>query len=344
MLPTLDETLLDAVRRRGREVTIPAHWCLVVEQQPADEAYVLLSGRVDVRHRGRVLAELGPGDLVGEVGLVDRRLRTATVTTLEPVSALAIPAGDFARLRHDHPQFDAWVRDVTTDRLRDPAGGTVDTVVLDVDGTLVDSLYQHVEAWAAAFDGIGVVVPRWRIHRAIGMGGDRLVGAVAGEETELAHGDAVRAAHDEGFAALEHTVRALPGAADLVAALSDRDVRVVLASSGQDEQTERLMRLVGGVDRLDAWSTGSEELDTKPAPDLVEAAVRRAGGTRAVVVGDAVWDFVAARQRGDHGIGLLTGGFGADELLEAGAEQVYRDPADLLAHLDETAVDGLSAR
>jgi phosphoglycolate phosphatase-like HAD superfamily hydrolase len=135
-------------------------------------------------------------------------------------------------------------------------------------------------------------------------------------------------------------VRPLPGAPALVAALRRTDLRVVLASSGVPEQTERLLELVGGLDQLDAWSTSEDAEKSKPSPDVIDVALERVGGTRAVVVGDAVWDFVAARERGHHGIGLLTGGFGEAELRNAGAQQVFSSPQVLLDHLDQTPLAG----
>jgi phosphoglycolate phosphatase len=212
---------------------------------------------------------------------------------------------------------------------------SIDTVILDVDGTLVDTVYQHTVLWARAFAVVGVDVPQWRLHRAIGMGGDRLVTEVAGEEVERQHGDRVRSEHDEAFGKVIDEIRPLPGAADLLDALRARGLQVVLASSGIGEQTERLLALVDGDAKSHGW-TSSDDVDaSKPAPDLLEVALGKVDAERAVMVGDAVWDVTAAEKAGLPSIGLLCGGFGAAELREAGAAQVYDDPADLLAHLDE---------
>jgi HAD superfamily hydrolase (TIGR01549 family) len=212
---------------------------------------------------------------------------------------------------------------------------SIDTVILDVDGTLVDTVYQHTVLWARAFAVVGVDVPQWRLHRAIGMGGDRLVTEVAGEEVERQHGDRVRSEHDEAFGKVIDEIRPLPGAADLLDALRARGLKVVLASSGIGEQTERLLALVDGDAKSHGW-TSSDDVDaSKPAPDLLEVAMGKVDAERAVMVGDAVWDVTAAEKAGLPSIGLLCGGFGAAELREAGAAQVYDDPADLLAHLDE---------
>jgi HAD superfamily hydrolase (TIGR01509 family) len=212
----------------------------------------------------------------------------------------------------------------------------LDTVVLDVDGTLVDTVYQHTVIWAQAFATVDVDVPMWRLHRAIGMGGDRLVTEVAGDEVEKKYGDKVRAEHDERFGDVIDDIRPLPGAADLLDALRERGLKVVLASSGKKEQTGRLLALFGGEERSQAW-TASDDVDaSKPAPDLIQVALEKVDGTNAIVIGDAVWDIGAAEKAGLPSIGLRCGGFGEAELLDAGASQVYRDPEDLLAHLDET--------
>jgi phosphoglycolate phosphatase-like HAD superfamily hydrolase len=214
----------------------------------------------------------------------------------------------------------------------------IDTVVLDVDGTLVDTVYQHTMAWVGAFASVGLDVPTYRIHRAIGMGGDRLVTEVAGQEAEDRFGDELRSRHGERFGAVIDDVRSLPGAAHLLRLLRERGLKVVLASSGEPEQTDRLLRLVDGSDRVDARTTSEEADRSKPAPDLIDAAIERAGGRTAAVVGDAVWDIKAAAERDRYSIGLLSGGFGEGELRDAGAAEVFATPADLVANLDRTAI------
>lgn len=216
-----------------------------------------------------------------------------------------------------------------------PEHSDIDTVVLDVDGTLVDTVYQHTVLWAEAFAAAGVDVPMWRLHRAIGMGGDRLVAEVAGDEVERQHGDAVRDRHDRAFDEVIDKVRPLPGAAELLDELRRRGLKVVLATSGIGAQAERLLALVDGQDKSQAW-TSSDDVDaSKPAPDLLEVALERVDGSHAVMVGDAVWDVAAAENAGMTSVGLLCGGFSAAELRDAGAAEVFTDPADLLAHLDE---------
>ena len=221
-----------------------------------------------------------------------------------------------------------------------PEQERIDTVVLDVDGTLVDTVYHHTMTWVDSFGSVGLYVPTYTIHRAIGMGGDRLVAEVAGQEAEARFGDRLRADHDRRFEAVIDDVRALPGAAELLRTLHDRGLKVVLATSGQPDQTDRLLDLVDGGDHVDARTTSDEADRSKPAPDLIDAAIEKAGGHVAAVVGDAVWDVEAAVKAGRYGIGLLSGGFSEGELRDAGASEVFATPAGLVEHLDDTRIVG----
>lgn len=205
-----------------------------------------------------------------------------------------------------------------------------DTVLLDVDGTLVDSTYHHALAWHRAFASHDVHQPVWRIHRAIGMGGDRLVAAVAGDDVEDRLGDALREAWEAAYEPLRREVRTLPGAADLVRTLKEEGFRVALASSGKPEHTEQAVEMLGVEDLLDAVTTSEDADSSKPAPDIFRIALRKAGGTAAVVVGDSVHDIDAAKGLGAPCVAVRTGGFGVAELEEAGAVLVVDGPADLL--------------
>lgn len=218
---------------------------------------------------------------------------------------------------------------------------TVDTVVLDVDGTLVDSVYAHVSAWMRAFRGVGVPVEGWRIHRAIGMGGDRLVAAVAGQTVEDAVGDEARQLHDQEYDDLVGGVLQLPGADALLETLRQRGFTVVLASSGTKVQTEQALELLERSDLADAWVCSADVESSKPAPDLIGVALERVGGGSAVMVGDAVWDVEAARRAGLDAIGLRCGGFGEAELRDAGAISVFESPRDLVERFETS---GLPAR
>lgn len=211
----------------------------------------------------------------------------------------------------------------------------LDTVVLDIDGTLLDSNYHHSLAWARAFAHVGRDVPVWRIHRCIGMGGDRLVAAVAGDEAEAKDGDRVRDRWEQEFDALIEETTLLDGARELLDALAERGLEVVLASSSIPRHAEHPLELLDAERRADGWTTSEDAEDSKPHPELIEKALERAGGGRAVMVGDAVWDVESATRAGLPTIGVRSGGTSAAELLEAGAVAVYDGPRDLLDHLDE---------
>jgi HAD superfamily hydrolase (TIGR01549 family) len=198
-----------------------------------------------------------------------------------------------------------------------------DCILLDVDGTLVDSNYQHVVAWQRAFAGLGQAAAAWRIHRHIGMGGDQLVPAVAGQDFEDQHGDDVRAAWRAEFDKLIDDVLPADGATELVRALKDRGLAVVLASSGAAEHVEHYVDLLDVRDAVDAWTTSDDVDATKPEPDLLAVARDRVGGRDPITVGDSTWDCEAARRLGIVALGVRTGGFSADELLRAGAQQVF---------------------
>lgn len=209
------------------------------------------------------------------------------------------------------------------------------TLVLDVDGTLVDTNYHHAVAWFRAFRRFDITVPTWRLHRAIGMGGDKLVAAVAGEHVEREHGDDVRKAWEVAFEPMLAEVRPLEGAHRLISSALEHDFAVVLASSGKRHHVDHYLKL---IDASGITSTSSDDVaDSKPAPDLVEVALRRVdrGGGRAVVIGDSVWDCEAAARAGLPAVCLRTGGFGEAELRDAGASAVYEELDELRADLTD---------
>ena len=211
----------------------------------------------------------------------------------------------------------------------------VDTVVLDIDGTLVDSNYHHVVAWSRAFRSVGHEVPGWRIHRALGMGGDRLVSHVAGAGVEESSGDAVRAAWEKEYDAMLDELVAFDGAPELLAELRQRGLRVVLASSAIPRHASRSLELLGEArEQAHAATTSEDAEDTKPDPELLEVAVDRVDGSSSIVVGDAVWDVEAAQRLGVPAVALLSGGVGEAELRSAGAAWVFRDVAELRERLD----------
>ena len=207
--------------------------------------------------------------------------------------------------------------------------------LIDIDGTLVDSNYQHVTAWNQAFRAHGIVIPMWSLHRAVGMGGDRLVAEVAGTDVEDALGEALRERHCEGFAGEISGVAPLPGAERLVTGLVTAGHRVVLCSSADAEEVETYVRLLGLSDVV-AWTTSADVSATKPSPELVRVALERVGGGPAVMIGDTVWDVEAAGHVGIPTIGVLSGGIAASDLEDAGAVRVFRDADDLMDRLEET--------
>lgn len=208
------------------------------------------------------------------------------------------------------------------------AQAPIDTIVLDVDGTLVDSVYQHVVAWQCAFHDVGLQVSAADVHRAVGLGGDRIVSHLAGDSAEWAVGDDVRSAHDAHFMSLLPHVRELPGVTPLLEWLAQR-YTLVVATSGNAETGEALLSLVEARKTIREVVTGSEVAHSKPAPDLIDAAMERVGSTHAVVLGDSVWDAQAAQARHVPCIGLRCGGTDETVLRSAGAGWVYDDPQDL---------------
>jgi len=212
-----------------------------------------------------------------------------------------------------------------------------DTVLLDVDGTLVDTTYHHALAWWRAFTDAGVDVAVWRIHRSIGMGGDRLVAEVAGDDVERELGDELRegwkANYDRDFRDL---VKPFAAADDLVRELRGRGWKVVFASSGKPDHTSLAVEVLGVGDQLAAVTTGDDAESSKPAPDILEVALRRAGGRAGVCVGDSPYDVEAAAALGAPCIGVLTGGFSRAELESAGAAAVVEHVSELAASLDGT--------
>ncbi len=215
-------------------------------------------------------------------------------------------------------------------------------VLFDLDGTLVDSVYQHVLAWREALERAGIELAVWGIHRRVGMSGGLFVNALLREtEHEVTAEQAARArrAHAEAFARLVPQVRPLPGARELLAYLSQAGVPWAIATSGRLESAEPTLDMLGVPARIPII-TRDQVQHAKPDPDLFLAAAERLGAAigDAVVVGDSVWDLLAARRARALGVGLLSGGYGEEELERADAYRVYQDPADLLAHLDEVGV------
>lgn len=212
---------------------------------------------------------------------------------------------------------------------------SIDTVVLDIDGTLLDSNYHHTLAWTRAFALAGHPVPAWRLHRHLGMGGDRLVAAATDQQVEEQLGDEVRTRWENAYDELIGETGLFAGARDLVTALGAGGLQVVLASSSIPRHAAHALELLDAEEHADAWTTAEDAEQSKPHPELLDRALDQVGGGRAVMVGDSVYDVEAARQRDIPTIGLRCGGYGAAELREAGAVAVYDDPQDLLDHLEQ---------
>jgi HAD superfamily hydrolase (TIGR01549 family) len=219
--------------------------------------------------------------------------------------------------------------------------------LFDLDGTLVDSVYQHVLAWREALEATGIELAVWRIHRRIGMSGGLLVNALlreTGREVTAAEIATIQRLHTEAYGRLAKQVRILPGARELLSYLTEAGVRWAIATSGRAENARPALDILG-MGPGATVVTRDQVQYAKPDPDLFMAAADRLGVELqdAIVVGDSVWDMLAARRARALGVGLLSGGYGQDELERAGAYRVYNEPMDLMRHLDEVGVRTLRA-
>jgi HAD superfamily hydrolase (TIGR01549 family) len=215
---------------------------------------------------------------------------------------------------------------------------TKTAAILDIDGTLVDSNYHHALAWYRAFTAHDLVLPVWRIHRHVGMGGDQLVSALCGDEVEERQGDDLRETETERYMELIDEVRPLDGARPLIEDLKRAGREVVLASSAKPEEVDHYLDLLDARDLADAWTTSGDVEATKPEPDLIHAALDRIDSDRAVMIGDSTWDCQAARNAGVETLAVLTGGFSAQELFDAGALSVFGSLQELRERLPSTVL------
>ncbi|HEX3251059.1 MAG TPA: HAD family hydrolase [Pyrinomonadaceae bacterium] len=214
--------------------------------------------------------------------------------------------------------------------------------LFDLDGTLVDSVYQHVLAWREALEAGGIYLAVWRIHRQIGMSGGLFVNALAremGRSLSPEEAERIHQVHSEAFKRYSSQVRPLPGASELLSYLSASNVPWAIATSGRLESANLSLRLLGIKSEVPIITRDMVQ-HAKPDPDLFLAAAEKLGVeiSDSVVVGDSIWDLLAARRARALSVGLLSGGYGREELERAGAYRVYNDPADLLRHLDEVGV------
>ena len=217
--------------------------------------------------------------------------------------------------------------------------------ILDIDGTLVDTNYQHALAWFRAFREHGELLPVWRIHRHIGMGGDHLVEALCGENVEQDKGEDIRATEKDRYAELIGEVETFEGARELIVDLKQRGHAVVLASSAKADEVDHYLELLDARELVDAWTDSSDVESTKPEPDLVHAAIDKAGGGEAVMVGDSTFDCEAAKRAGLETVAVLTGGFSEAELRDAGAAVVFQSIQELRERVGQTPLgDGEATR
>jgi HAD superfamily hydrolase (TIGR01509 family) len=204
------------------------------------------------------------------------------------------------------------------------------TAILDIDGTLVDTNYQHALAWHRALRAHGHIVQVWEVHRRIGMGGDQIIASLLGQEVEDREGEEIRAAEGAAYGEMIGEVEPMDGARGLLEDLHGEGSRVILASSAKEEEVDHYLDLLDARDLVDDWTTAADVENTKTDPDLVQTALAKAGGEGpAVMVGDSTWDVKAANSAGIPTLAVLTGGFSEAELREAGAAEVVRSIAKL---------------
>jgi HAD superfamily hydrolase (TIGR01549 family) len=206
--------------------------------------------------------------------------------------------------------------------------------IVDVDGTLVDTNYHHTLAWYRAFRDHDVTIPIWKLHRHVGMGGDKYVAAVAGDEVEEQLGDKLRGRWEEIFGEVINEIAPLPGARDLLVALKQQELTVVIATSSIQEHLDVFLDLLDARDVVDDWTMKDDVEESKPEPDLVRAALDKAGTEDAFMIGDTPWDVESARKAGIPTLCVLTGGFARSELEEAGAAAVFESVEKIAASVD----------
>jgi HAD superfamily hydrolase (TIGR01509 family) len=213
---------------------------------------------------------------------------------------------------------------------------TVSAALFDIDGTLIDSNFLHVDAWQRAFDEMGERVDAWRIHRSIGLDSAKLLESLVGERDDDWNTRA-KDLHSKLYRESAHRLRPFDRAADLLRALSDRGIRVVLATSAPDDELELLLKALDAGDAVHATTSADDVEEAKPDPGILEVALERGGATpsQAIMFGDAVWDLKAAARAHIRSVGVLSGGTGGEELTDAGAFAVFDDPAAVLAGLDD---------
>jgi HAD superfamily hydrolase (TIGR01549 family) len=210
--------------------------------------------------------------------------------------------------------------------------------IFDIDGTLVDTNYQHALSWYRALRAKQYIVPVWQIHRAIGMGSDRVVTELLSEQVETEHGDELREAEGSQYEQLVGEVEPMKGAHELLAELKQKGHPIILASSAEESDVEHYLELLDASELVDAYTTSADVKASKPEPDIVHAAIEKAGGGAAVMIGDSTWDCKAATRAEIPSIAVLTGGFSEQELTEAGASVVFDSVEHLREHLHDVSL------
>jgi HAD superfamily hydrolase (TIGR01549 family) len=220
----------------------------------------------------------------------------------------------------------------------------IPAVLFDLDGTLLDSVYEHVQAWWSTLNDAGILVPKWMIHRRIGMSGKSFVKEMLREYAPDAQPDidALEKQHDQRFKDSLSNIAPLRGADELLRHLHQAKVRTAIATTGNRKQTSLLLKklnLPKGMPVL----TGDDVKQAKPSPDIFVIAAQslKTALHDCIVVGDSVWDLLAAGRKGALGVGMLSGGYGDEELHRAGAFRIYSDPMDMLLHLEQLGLPGL---
>jgi len=221
-------------------------------------------------------------------------------------------------------------------RSADPA------VLFDLDGTLVDTVYEHVIAWSTALKSAGIVIPDWKIHRRVGMSGKSMLRQLFREHRSSKRKiseDALEEKHDTEFTRISRDVRPLPGAQELLRYLNRHKIRWAIATTGNKKQTTRLLRTFN-IPARTVIATGDDVEKAKPSPDVFVLAAERLGVPieNCIVTGDSVWDMLAAGRGRALGVGVLSGGYGQEELQQSGAFRVYSDPADMLLHIEDLGI------
>ena len=221
---------------------------------------------------------------------------------------------------------------------------TQPAILFDLDGTLVDTVYQHVIAWSAPLRTAGIVIPDWKIHRHVGMSGKSMLQQLFREHApnkRKVNIDALEKQHDAAFTQLSRNIRLLPGAHELLRHLTRQGVPWAIATTGNKPQTKRILRNLT-IPPKTVVVTGDDVEQAKPSPDVFVLAADRLGVPieNCIVTGDSIWDMLAAGRRRALGIGILAGGYSKEELTQSGAFRTYSDPADMLQHIEDLGVPG----